>query len=75
MAPKVANSKATVSIYNAAKMALLAEKKGKDPIADNIPQEAFNDEVVDSKRQCQDNLSTPEIEREMSPWAISIMFW
>jgi hypothetical protein len=60
MAPKRANSKADVSIDDAAKAALLAKKKGKAPIADDIPQDAFDDEAVNSKRQRQDNLPTPE---------------
>jgi hypothetical protein len=57
MAPKQASSKAAPSIDEAAKAALLAEKKGK-ALADNIPQEAFEDEAV-SKRQRQDH-PTPE---------------
>jgi hypothetical protein len=60
MAPNRANLKATVSIDDAAKAALLAEKKGKAPIANDIPQEAFDDDAVNSKRQHQDNLPTPE---------------
>jgi hypothetical protein len=60
MAPKRATSKVATAIDDAAKMALLAEKKGKAPIADDIPQEAFDDEVVNNKRQCQDHLPTPE---------------
>jgi hypothetical protein len=60
MAPKRANSKATTSIDDAAMPALLAEKKGKAPIADDIPQEAFDDEAVNNKRQRQDNLPTLE---------------
>jgi hypothetical protein len=48
MAPKQANSKATPSIDEAVKAALLAKKKGK-ALADNTPQEASEDEVV-SKR-------------------------
>jgi hypothetical protein len=57
MAPKQASSKAAPSIDEAAKAALLAEKKGK-ALADNTPQEAFKDEVV-SKRQRQEH-PTPE---------------
>jgi hypothetical protein len=53
MAPKRASSKAAPSIDEAAKAALLAEKKGK-ALADNTPQEAFEDEAV-SKRQRQDH--------------------
>jgi hypothetical protein len=36
MAPKRANSKVAVSIDDAAKAALLAKKKGKAPIANDI---------------------------------------
>jgi hypothetical protein len=36
MAPKRASLKAVVSIDDAAKAALLVQKKGKAPIADNI---------------------------------------
>jgi hypothetical protein len=36
------------------------EKKGKAPIADDILQEAFDDDVVNSKRQCKDNQPTLE---------------
>jgi hypothetical protein len=57
MAPKRASSKAAPSIDEAAKAALLAEKKGK-ALADNTPQEAVEDEAV-SKRQRQDH-PTPE---------------
>jgi hypothetical protein len=53
MAPKRDSSKAAPSIDEAAKEALLAEKKGK-ALADNIPHEVFEDEVV-SKKQCQDH--------------------
>ena len=48
MPPKRANSKATASIDDVAKEALLAEKKGKAPIADDIPQEAFDDNAVNA---------------------------
>jgi hypothetical protein len=51
MAPKRATSKAATSIDDAAKTALLAEKKGK-ALVDNAPQEAFEDDAVNSKRQC-----------------------
>jgi hypothetical protein len=37
MAPNRPNSKAAIFIDDAAKAELLAEKKGKDPIADAIP--------------------------------------
>jgi hypothetical protein len=53
MAPKRASSKAVPSIAEAAKAVLLAEKKGK-ALADNTPQEAFEDEAI-SKRQRQDH--------------------
>jgi hypothetical protein len=49
--------KAAPSIDEAAKAALLAEKKGK-ALVDNTPQEAFEDEAI-SKRQRQDH-PTPE---------------
>jgi hypothetical protein len=54
MAAKRATSKAVVSINDAAKVALLAEKKGK-ALADTTPQEAFEDDTVNSKRQRQDH--------------------
>jgi hypothetical protein len=57
MAPKQASSKAAPSIDEAAKAALLTEKKGK-ALADNTPQEAFEDEAI-SKRQRQEH-PTPE---------------
>jgi hypothetical protein len=60
MAPKRATSKDATSIDNVANAALLAKKKGNAPLADNIPQEAFDDEAVNNKRQRQDNLPTPE---------------
>jgi hypothetical protein len=49
MAPKKATLKATTSIDDAAKAALLAEKKGKAALADVIPHEALEDEAVNSK--------------------------
>jgi hypothetical protein len=52
MAPKRASSKAAPSVDEAAKVALLAEKKGK-ALTDNTPQEACEDEVL-SKRQRND---------------------
>jgi hypothetical protein len=58
MAPKRATSKATASIDDTAKAALLAEKKGK-ALANNTLQEAFEDDDVNSKRQCQDT-TTPD---------------
>jgi hypothetical protein len=57
MAPKRANSKATPSVDEAAKAALLAEKKGK-ALADNTHQGAGEDEAH-SKRQRNDQ-HTPE---------------
>jgi hypothetical protein len=57
MAPKRASSKAAPSIDEAAKAALLAEKKGK-ALADNTPQEACKDEAL-SKRQ-RNEQPTPE---------------
>jgi hypothetical protein len=53
MAPKRASSKAAPSVDEAAKAALLAEKKGK-ALADNTPQEACEDEAL-SKRQATNN--------------------
>jgi hypothetical protein len=50
MVPKRATSKAGASIDDAAKAALLAENKGK-ALADNTLQEAFEDDVVNNKRQ------------------------
>jgi hypothetical protein len=60
MAPKKANSKATTSIDKVGNAALLAKKKGKATLADDIPQEAFGDEAVNNKKHRQDNLPTPE---------------
>jgi hypothetical protein len=57
VATKRASSKAAPYIDEAAKAALLAEKKGK-ALADNTHQEASEDEVV-SKRQRQEH-PTPE---------------
>jgi hypothetical protein len=57
MAPKRASSKAVPSVDEAAKAALLAEKKGK-ALADTTHQEAYEDDAV-SKRQCNDQ-PTPE---------------
>jgi hypothetical protein len=57
MAPKRANSKAAPSVDEAAKAALLAEKKGK-ALADNTHQGAGEDEAY-SKRQRNDQ-HTPE---------------
>jgi hypothetical protein len=57
MAPKRANSKAAPSVDEAAKAALLAEKKGK-ALADTTHQEACEDDAT-SKRQ-RDEQPTPE---------------
>jgi hypothetical protein len=57
MAPKRANLKAAPSIDEAAKAALLAEKKGKAPV-DTTHQEACEDDAL-SKRQRNDQ-PTPE---------------
>jgi hypothetical protein len=57
MAPKRDSSKAAPSVDQAAKAALLAEKKGK-ALADNTPQEACEDEAL-SKRQRHEH-PTPE---------------
>jgi hypothetical protein len=57
MAPKRASLKAAPSVDEAAKVALLAEKKGK-ALADNTHQEACEDEAL-SKRQCNEQ-PTPE---------------
>jgi hypothetical protein len=57
MAPKRAISKAAPSVDEAAKAALLAEKKGK-ALADTTHQEACEDDVL-SKRQRNDQ-PTPE---------------
>jgi hypothetical protein len=57
MAPMRASSKAAPSVEEAAKAALLAEKKGK-ALADNTPQEVCEDEAL-SKRQ-RNEQPTPE---------------
>jgi hypothetical protein len=57
MAPKSASSKAAPSVDEAAKAALLAEKKSK-ALVDNTPQEAYEDEAL-SKRQRHEH-PTPE---------------
>jgi hypothetical protein len=57
MAPKRASSKAAPSVDEAAKAALLAEKKGKT-LADTTHQEACEDDAL-SKRQRNDQ-PTPE---------------
>jgi hypothetical protein len=57
MAPKRASSKVAPSINEAAKAALLAEKKGK-ALTNNTPQEASEDKAL-SKRQRQEH-PTPE---------------
>jgi hypothetical protein len=60
MAPKKATSKATTSIDNAAKAALLAEKKGKAALVGDVPHEALEDGAVNSKRHRQENPPTPK---------------
>jgi hypothetical protein len=57
MAPQRASSKVAPSIDEAAKAALLAEKKGK-ALADNTPQEAYDIEAL-SKRERHEH-PTPE---------------
>jgi hypothetical protein len=57
MAPKRASSKTAASVDEAAKAALLAEKKGK-ALADTTHQETCKDDAV-SKRQRNDQ-PTPE---------------
>jgi hypothetical protein len=57
MAPKRASSKAAPSVDEAAKAALLAEKKGK-ALVDTTHQEAYKDDAL-SKRQCNEQ-PTPE---------------
>jgi hypothetical protein len=57
MAPKRVSLKAAPSIDEAAKAALLAEKKGK-ALVDNTPQKASKDKAL-SKRQCHEH-PTPE---------------
>jgi hypothetical protein len=54
MAPKRAISKAAPSIDDVGKAALLADKKGK-ALVDATPQEAFEDDAVNSKRQREDH--------------------
>jgi hypothetical protein len=65
MAPKRATLKAAASIDDAAKTALLVEKKGK-ALANNTLQEAFEDDAVNSKRQHQENPTTDGIVRTCS---------
>jgi hypothetical protein len=67
MAPKRATSKAAASIDDAAKAALLAEKKGK-ALVDTTPKRPSKDDAVNSKRQRQDHptptaLRTPAVPR------------
>jgi hypothetical protein len=50
MAPKRASSKAAPSVDEAAKAALLAEKKGK-ALTDNTPQEACEDEALSTRQR------------------------
>jgi hypothetical protein len=65
MAPKRANSKAAPSIDDAAKAALLADKKGK-ALADTTPQEDFEDDAVNIRRQRQDHPTPNDIVRTCS---------
>jgi hypothetical protein len=60
MATKKATSKATTSIDDTSKVALLTEKKGKAALIDDIPHEALKDEAVNSKRHHQENQPIPE---------------
>jgi hypothetical protein len=48
MVPKRASSKVAPSVDEAAKAALLAEKKGK-ALADNTPQDACEDEALGTR--------------------------
>jgi hypothetical protein len=58
MAPKKATSKATTSVDDAAKVALLAEKKGKTALVDDIPHKVLEDEAIISRRHHQENPPT-----------------
>jgi hypothetical protein len=58
MAPKRGNSKAAPSIDDAVKAAFLADKKGK-ALVDATPQEALEDDAINSKRQRKDH-PTPD---------------
>jgi hypothetical protein len=60
MAPKKATSKATTSIDDAAKAALLTEKNDKATLIDDVPHEALEDEAINSKRHRQENPPTLE---------------
>ena len=60
MAPKKATSKVTTSIDDAAKVALLAEKKGKATLVGDVPHEALEDGAVNRKRPHTENLPSPE---------------
>jgi hypothetical protein len=60
MAPKKATSKATTSIDNTSKAALLAERKGKAALVGDVPHEALKDGAVNSKRHRQENPPTLE---------------
>jgi hypothetical protein len=64
MAPKRATSKVAASIDDAVKAALLAEKKGK--ALTDTPQEAFEDDAVNNKRQRQDHPTHDDIVRTCS---------
>jgi hypothetical protein len=58
MAPKKATSKATTSIDDATKAALLAENMGKAALIGDVPHEALEDGAVNNKRHLQENLPT-----------------
>ena len=60
MLSKKATLKATASIDDTAKVALLAEKKGKATLVGDVPHEALEDGAVNSKRHLQENPPTPE---------------
>jgi hypothetical protein len=57
MAPKKATSKATSSLDDTTKAAL-AEKKGKATLVSDVPHEALDDGVVNSKQPCSENPPT-----------------
>jgi hypothetical protein len=74
LAPKKATSKAITSVDDAAKAALLTEKKGKEVLVGEVPHEALEDGAVNSKRHRQENSPTPEgtvrtCSSEGLPWA------
>jgi hypothetical protein len=65
MAPKRANSKAAPSVDEAAKAALLAEKKGK-ALVDTTHQEACEDDAL-SKRQRNEQLTPKAVSAPAAP--------